>query len=224
MRIGIVGSGNMGGALGLLLARKGHEVCFSFARTSEALNDLAVKAGENARTGTPEEAAQFGDLIFLSVPYDALNTALDQAGGLEDKVVMSCVSGLRPSFDGTAVGLATDRTQSVAEEIQQLRPKAFVIEAFNSTFAEILGSEELHTLPERPGLFYCGEEGPAKERVRSLIEECGYEPIDLGGLNSARTLETFASIWVQLAVVGGMFPGVAWRTMKVPMSEGSAGK
>src|SRR5262245_46757710 len=89
MRIGILGSGLMGGKLGTLLARAGHEVVFSYARTRGKLDRLAREAGPKARAGTPREAAQ-GDAVILAVHWSRVDDVLRQAGGLSRKIVISC--------------------------------------------------------------------------------------------------------------------------------------
>ena len=90
MRVGILGSGLMGGKLGTLFARAGHDVVFSYARRSEKLKALARKAGRGARAGTPGEAAQDADALLLAVHWSRLDDVLGQAGDLSGKVVVSC--------------------------------------------------------------------------------------------------------------------------------------
>src|SRR5271167_3649307 len=90
MRVGILGSGLMGGKLGTLFARAGHEVVFSYARSREKLNHLAGTAGVNARSGTPAEAARDADALLLAVPWSCLDDVLRQAGNLSRKVLLCC--------------------------------------------------------------------------------------------------------------------------------------
>jgi len=90
MRVGILGSGLMGGKLGTLFARAGHEVVFSYARNKEKLNRLARDAGGNARAGTPREAAQNADALVLAVHWSRIDDVLNQAGDLSGKVIVSC--------------------------------------------------------------------------------------------------------------------------------------
>jgi hypothetical protein len=214
MNIGIVGSGNMGSALGKIWASKGHKVVFSYSRTLEKLQAAATAAGANASTGSPMEAAQFADVIFLGVAPNVLEDALQAAGSLADKVVISCVSGLKPDWSGQTMGLPTDLTISVAEQIAQLAPGAKVVEAFNTTFAEILQSESREFGSDRPSIFYCGDDRDAKVIAASLIEDCGYEAVDAGGLRVARSLESLATIWVQMALVSEMFPNIALKVLR----------
>src|SRR6476469_6517548 len=101
MRIGILGSGLMGGKLGTLFARAGHEVVFSYARSREKLEQLARDAQGNARAGTPREAAQEADAILLAVHWSRMEDVLNQAGDLSGKVILNC--SLPMNADDTAL-------------------------------------------------------------------------------------------------------------------------
>src|SRR5213594_247982 len=90
MRIGILGSGLMGGKLGTLFARAGHDVVFSYARSERKLKRLAREAGGNAQAGTPREAAQGADALLMAVHWSRVDDVLKQAGSLTSKVVVSC--------------------------------------------------------------------------------------------------------------------------------------
>ena len=90
MRIGILGSGLMGGKLGTLFARAGHEVVFSYARSQAKLKRLARIAGDNALAGTPAEAAQGADALLLAVHWSRFPDVLQQAGDISGKIIVSC--------------------------------------------------------------------------------------------------------------------------------------
>jgi predicted dinucleotide-binding enzyme len=90
MRIGILGSGLMGGKLGTIFARAGHEVMFSYARNAEKLTRLAKDAKGNARAGTPREAVEGADAVLLAVHWLRVDDVLAQAGELSAKVIVSC--------------------------------------------------------------------------------------------------------------------------------------
>ena len=208
MNIGIIGSGNMGSSLGRIWAKNGHQVLFSYSRDQGKLQALAESIGPNAKAGTPAQAAQRSEVVMLAVPWPALDDALQAAGSLEDKVLITCVSPLKPDFAGQTVGLASDLQTSGAEEIAKRSPGARVVEAFNTTFAEILQSPSRQFGQEQASIFYCGDDKEAKAIAASLIEECGFEAVDAGPLIKARSLEPLATIWVQLAAVTGMFPNI----------------
>src|SRR5437867_5696679 len=90
MQIGILGSGLMGGKLGTIFARAGHAVVFSYSRSEKKLERLARDAGENARAGTPAEAAQDADVLLLAVHWLNFKDVLKQAGDLSGKVIVTC--------------------------------------------------------------------------------------------------------------------------------------
>ena len=214
MKIGIIGAGKMGGALGKLWRRAGHEVMFSFSHDELKMEDLA--AAVNAQHGTPAEAAKFGEVVMLAVPYPSLDEALSSVeAAVADKTLIVCVSGLEPDFTGKTIGLATELKQSVAEEIAGKLPQAKVVEAFNSTFSDILDHPEKHFADnERISIFYCGDDAAAKRQTASLIEDCGGEAVDAGDLTAARSLETLASAWVQFAVAAKLFPRLGLKALR----------
>lgn len=214
MEIGIIGSGNMGGALGKIWAAKGHDVIFSFSQDPAKLEALAQAAGPNASVGTPRQAAEESDVVLVSVWPPVLAQVLESAGSLAGKTVITCMSGLRPDFTGQTIGLPTDRTISIAEELTHLAPGAKVVEAFNITFAEILASGSRLFAGEKASIFYCGDDTQAKATAAQLIADADYEPVDAGGLGTARALETLASAWVQFAAVSGQFPNIGLKAVR----------
>jgi 8-hydroxy-5-deazaflavin:NADPH oxidoreductase len=214
MKIGVIGSGNMGGGLGKIWAQAGHQVTFSYSRNENKLRELATDAGENATVGTPEEAVLHSDIVLLSVWLPSIEEVIRTMGSLNDKIIITCVSGLQPDFTGQTIGIATDLKMSVAETIQQLSPSAKVVEAFNSTFAEIIASDSRRFGADCPSIFYCGDDTEAKRIVADLIEECGYEAIDAGSLIVARSLETLATAWVQFAVASKLFPSTGLKALR----------
>src|SRR4051794_15163222 len=134
MRVGILGSGLMGGKLGTIFARAGHEVVFSYARRQEKLQRLARDAGGKARAGTPREAAQEADALLLAVHWSRIEEVLNQAGDLSGKVVLSC--SLPVDAEDTALVIAN--TGSGAEELAKTIPQARVVSAFNTVPSEVL--------------------------------------------------------------------------------------
>lgn len=214
MKIGILGSGNMGAGLGLLWAKAGHEVIFSYSRDAAKLRRLAETAGPNAQVNTPAKTVAQSEVVMLAVGMPQLEDAIAAGSPFDSKILITCVSGLRPDFTGQTIGLATELTISVAEQVQQLAPQARVVEAFNLTFAEIIAAETRELGGQRPSVFYCGEDASAKATVAGLIEACGYDALDAGGLRVARSLETLATAWVQFAVASGQFPTVGLKVLQ----------
>lgn len=218
MKIGIIGSGNMGGGLGALWAAAGHEVFFSYSRDPAKPSRLAETAGHGAMAGSVTEAARFGEVVFVATPWPALEDALGPvASELVGKPLLTCVSPLAPDFSGQTTGIASPLPISGAEHIaQNLAPGAHVVEAFNLTFAEVLaggGSRFGAGEASRATLPYVGDDTEAKRLTAILIADAGYVPLDAGPLIKARVLEPLATAWVQFAAVTGVFPGVGLRVL-----------
>jgi 8-hydroxy-5-deazaflavin:NADPH oxidoreductase len=208
MRVGILGSGLMGGKLGTIFARAGHDVVFSYARSRKKLEQLARDAGKNARAGTPRDAAQEADAVLLAVHWSRLDDLLSQAGDLPGKVVVSC--SLPMNAGDTELVVA--HTSSGAEELAQRVRRARIVSAFNTVPSEVLFDVfEARGKPARPGLVYCGDDADAKEVAAGLIRDAGFDPVDAGPLRIARYTEPFALLVAQLAYEGDDSPELAYR-------------
>jgi predicted dinucleotide-binding enzyme len=199
MRIGILGSGLMGGKLGQIFARAGHEVVFSYARSERKLKRLAREAGGKARHGTPREAAQDADAILLAVHWLRFDDVLKQAGDLSGKVVVTC--SLPMNEDNTELVVA--HTSSGAEALAKRIPKARVVAAFGTVPSEVFFDVyEARRKAKRPSLVCCGD-----DRIR----EAGFDPLDAGPLRIARYTEPFTLLVAQLAYEGEGGPELAYR-------------
>jgi 8-hydroxy-5-deazaflavin:NADPH oxidoreductase len=208
MRVGILGSGLMGGKLGTIFARAGHDVVFSYARSKEKLKKLAREAHGNARAGTPGEAVEQSDVLLLAVHWSRLEDVLRQAGDLSDKIIVSC--SLPMNADDTA--LVVGHISSGAEELARMVPKARVASAFNTVPSEVLFAVyEARRKAARPGLVYCGDDESAKNTATELIRDAGFDPVDAGPLWIARYTEPFALLVAQLAYGGKGSPALAYR-------------
>jgi predicted dinucleotide-binding enzyme len=208
MRVGILGSGLMGGKLGTIFARAGHEVVFSYARSEQKLRNLARNAKGNAKHGTPREAALEADAVLLAVHWSHIPDVLKQAGDLSGKVVVTC--SLPMNDDNT--GLVIGNTSSGAEELQKKIPKAHVVAAFNTVPSEVLfGVYEARRRGSRPSLVYCGDHATGKDVAAELIRDAGFEPVDAGPLRIARYTEPFGLLVGQLAYEGKGGPELAYR-------------
>jgi hypothetical protein len=208
MRIGILGSGLMGGKLGTIFARAGHEVVFSYARRKEQLKKLARDAGGKARAGTPREAAQEADALLLAVHWSRIEDVLKQAGDLSGKVIVSC--SLPMNADDTDLVIA--HTSSGAEALAKRVSGATVVAAFNTVPSEVLfGVFEARGRATRPSLVYCGDKPAGKRVAAALIRDVGFEPVDAGPLRIARYIEPFALLVARLAYEGKGGPELAYR-------------
>jgi 8-hydroxy-5-deazaflavin:NADPH oxidoreductase len=208
MRIGILGSGLMGGKFGTIFARAGHEVVFSYARGKEKLKRLARGARGNARAGTPGEAAREAHALLLAVHWSRIDDVLNQAGDLSGKVIVSC--SLPMNADSTDLVLA--HTSSGAEALAKKAPRARVVSAFNTVPSEVLfGVFEARRRARRPGLVYCGDDPGSKRIAARLIRDVGFDPVDAGPLRIARYTEPFALLVAELAYEGKGGPELAYR-------------
>lgn len=198
----------MGGKLGTLLARAGHEVVFSYARHRKKLDDLARDAGKAARAGTPREATLDADAVLLSVHWSRLDDVFTQARDLSCKLVVSC--SLPMNADDTELVVA--HTCSGAEEIAKKLPGARVVAAFNTVPSEVLfGVFEARDRAPRPSLVHCGDDAGAKKTAAGLIRDLGFDPVDAGPLRIARYTEPLGLLVAQLAYEGDRGPELAYR-------------
>jgi len=208
MRIGILGSGLMGGKLGTILARSGHNVIFSYARSEQKLKKLAKDAGANAKVGTVLEAAKNSDALLLAVHWLRFDDVLRQAGDLTGKVIITC--SLPMNAENTKLIVANE--SSGAEELAKKIPKAHVVCAFNTVPSEVLfGVFESKGKRNRPSLVYCGDDSKSKRIAAELIRDIGFDPVDAGPLHIARYTESFALLIAQLAYEGKDGPELAYR-------------
>jgi predicted dinucleotide-binding enzyme len=210
MRIGILGSGLMGGKLGTIFAKAGHDVVFSYARSQRKLNRLARQAGRRAVAGTPREAAEDADVLLLAVHWSRVNDVLKQAGDLSGKVLITC--SLPMNASDTALAIA--HTSSGAEALAKKAKRARVVSAFGTVPSEVLFDvfeAKRRRTRRRPSLLYSGNNDDAKNVVAQLIRDVGFEPVDAGPLRIARYLEPFTLAIAQLAYEGDEGPELAYR-------------
>jgi predicted dinucleotide-binding enzyme len=208
MRIGILGSGLMGGKLGTLFARAGHEVTFSYARSREKLDRLAKDAQGGAHAGTPLEAAQEADALLLAVHWSRIDDVLGQAGDLSGKTLITC--SLPMNADDTALAVA--HTSSGSEELAKKLPKTHIVSAFNTIPSEVLFQVfESRRKAHHPDLIYCGDHAKSKTLAAGLIRDIGFEPLDAGPLRICRYSEPFGLLVAQLAYEGSGGPELAYR-------------
>jgi 8-hydroxy-5-deazaflavin:NADPH oxidoreductase len=193
LKLGIIGAGSLGTALGERYARRGHSLMFGGgASAQDAAVRLRVEVGSNA------EAADFADVVILAVPFAAIDAALADAGPLAGHVLWSCVNALRPDYTGLVVGF----DNSAAEEVARRAPGARVVAAV-PPFAHAIATGRLgydHDL--EPTVFMCGDDGAAKGIVERLVRELGAHPVDAGPLRAARLVEPAMMLAVSIAYAG----------------------
>ncbi len=199
MRIGIVGVGKMGSRLGRLWAAKGHQVMYG-SRDLEKARTEAANAGfasNPIQGGSYADAAAFGDVVVIGVPWSRAVETVRALGELAGKTVIDITN---PVSDDLTVSIG--HTTSAAEEIARVIPAAHVVKAFNSIHFDVLDNAVFGGL--RADGYYCGDSYSAKHDTAQLIADAGLEPVDAGPLRNARLLEPLASLWMQIAFVNKM--------------------
>jgi predicted dinucleotide-binding enzyme len=179
VRIGIVGSGKIGGTLAKRFVDAGHEVAVSNSRGPETLAVLVEELGAQAQALTAEEAARFGELVVVSVPFGRYREV--PADAVAGKVVID-TNNYYPRRDGRFEDLDSDQTTS-SELLQAHLPGARVVKAFNAILWSRLRDDARPAGdPERLGIPISGDDEQAKETVAQLIDEIGFDPVDAGTL------------------------------------------
>jgi predicted dinucleotide-binding enzyme len=143
--------------------------------------------------GTYSDAVHFGDVIFLATAWKETKAAISTVRDFQNKVLIDVTNPELPGGRGLEVG----HDNSGAELIAQWAPNAKVVKAFNHVYAQLLDSQ-VELKKEAATIFYCGDDGDAKKMVSGLIEQSGFESIDVGPLQSARYLEPLAALLVQI--------------------------
>ena len=183
LKIGIVGSGRVGGTLGGVWAKAGHQVMFS-SRNIAHDRELAARVGANARAGTPREAVAFGEVVLVSVPYGALPDVGKEVGELlKGKVVIDTCNPF-PSRDGEIAEWARKKGAGLASA--ELLPGARLVRAFNAVSWVRMGA--VHEEPGRVGMPIAGDDARALEVASRLVRDIGFEPVLVGGLAMGRFL------------------------------------
>lgn len=203
MKIGILGSGNVGGTLGTRWAQSGHEVVFSSREPGSAqMQELVGRAGKSARAAGTAETAAACDVLLLATPWPATQAVLSSAGSLSGKILIDATNPLLADLSGLAVGT----TSSGAETIAGWATGARVVKAFNTIGYPVMANPEIGG--DKAVLFYCGDDAGAKNVAAQLATELGFSAVDSGALVQARLLEPFALLWISLAIKQGF--GFHW--------------
>jgi 8-hydroxy-5-deazaflavin:NADPH oxidoreductase len=182
MRVGIVGAGRIGGNCARQLVRGGHEVVLCFSRDPSALEGLAQELGGAASVAAPGEAVAACEAVIVSVPWSVLPAALEAMGPLEGKVVIDTTnqfgSGPMPEAGQTAAVFNARRM-----------PGARYTKSFNTLTSAFQAEAAQRTGDDRVVQWICGDDADAKQLVASLVEDCGYVSVDLGGTAECAVME-----------------------------------
>ena len=181
MRIGVIGAGRIGGGAARLLARAGHELLLSYSRDPDKLRAQAEEIG--ARAGTPAEAAAFGDVVILAVPWPAIDDAVTQAGSLDAKIVIDTTNPFG------AGGWEVPEGRTTTQVNQERLPGAKVVKSFNTLTAAFQQEAAGRAGDERVAMFLAGDDPEAKQVVAGLIADAGFDPVDAGTAAQSGILE-----------------------------------
>ncbi len=198
MKIGIIGSGNMGGSLAGIWAAKGHEVLLT-STSPEQTKQVVESIGNKAKMGSTRDAVQYGDVVVFAFPYSSLDDVIQKGSPFEGKIIIDLINPLTDD----AMELLIGHTTSAAEEIAKLLPGAKIVKAFNTIASPVLQSEQgVRFRGVSPDVYICGDDEDAKSFVKQLAEDAGFEAVESGSLMNARFLEPMAEFIIQLAVAG----------------------
>lgn len=210
MRISFVGYGNVGAALADKLQRQGHEVALA---TRDMNSDAVCKAQARnpALTAQPlVRAVQDAEAVFLATPFAANAQVVPPlAQDLVGKVLVDCTNPVGP---GLTHGL--NNRQSGSEALQALAPQARVVKAFTIYGFENLENSAYPGYGVKPAMLFCGNDAEAKRTVAGLIDQLGWEPVDVGGIEQALHLEHMTLLWVRMVRMNGHSPNLVWAALR----------
>jgi 8-hydroxy-5-deazaflavin:NADPH oxidoreductase len=206
-KIGLIGSGRQGGALGVLFAKAGYPVLFS-SRHPEQLKDIVAKAGPNAKAGLPQDAATFGDIVVIAVPYGVTpEIGKDYAALMKGKIVID-LGNPREDRDGPMATDAKARGTGVATA--GYIPGVRLVRAFNAlSFVQV--ERDAHRAGEKLGIPVAGDDPAAVKTVVQLVIDSGFDPVVTGNLATGKTFDTGTAVYVK-----GMTAKQIKDTLKLP--------
>jgi predicted dinucleotide-binding enzyme len=195
MKIGILGSGDVGKTLAAGFIKHGYEVMIG-TRDEEKLSDWKAKAGKKAKTGSLSETAAFGDAVVLAVKGTAAMDAIGMAGAdnLEDKIVIDTTNPIdnAPPENGV-LRFFTSLDESLMEQLQESYPQSKFVKAFNSVGHALMVNPDFDGV--RPTMFICGNDDNARRKVAQILDQFGFEVADMGRAEAARAIEPLCILW-----------------------------
>ena len=209
MQIAIIGTGNVGAALGKRWAVGGHDILFGVRdAAAPRVTSAVAAAGARARAASVGDAARAAGVVVLATPYSSTEAAISACGDLRGKIVVDCTNPVAPDLSGLTIG----HSDSAGEAVARWAKGAKVIKALNTTGSGNMlnpryGNETL-------SMFVCGDDADAKKLATGLITELGFEAVDAGGLTQARYLEPLAMIWISMAYRYGNGPNFGFRVVR----------
>jgi NADPH-dependent F420 reductase len=208
MKIAIIGTGNVGSALGKGWASQGYTVLFGTRQPeSEKVQTLLAEIGAGGTAVSISTAIQQADIIVLATPWNAASDVAHAVSNWQGKIVIDATNPIAPGFQ-----LAVGHTTSAAEQLATFLPGATVVKAFNSTGAENMADPLYDGEPTT--MFICGDDADAKATVTELAEALGFDVADVGGLEAARFVEPLALVWINLAIKQGLGRNIAFKLVR----------
>ena len=206
MRIGLIGAGNIGSTLARLAVVHGHDVMISNSRGPETLNGLVSHLGERATAGTAARAAEFGDVVVVTIPLK--NYRKVPVAELTNKIVID-TNNYYPKRDGQIPELDSDAV-TTSELLAAHLPGSRVVKAFNNIYyADLAAQGQPAGTPGRRALPIAGDDAEAKKVVAGLIEEFGFDVIDAGGLAEGRRFQRDTPAYVTRLDASGLRAALA---------------
>jgi len=203
MKVGILGTGDVGRVLGVGFAKKGHEVKMGSRDASNLkLAEFVTQAGPKASGGSFAEAAAFGEVIVLATLWSGTESALKLAGArnFAGKVVMDATNPL-VFAPNAPPALALGWNDSAGEQVQRWLPDAKVVKVYNTVGHALMVDPVIPGGP--PDMFICGNDAGAKATVTRICGEFGWPTIDIGGIEGSRLLEPMCILWVLYGIRTG---------------------
>ena len=200
MKVTLIGTGNMGSALAKHIAKAGHPLVITGQDATKA-QALAQANGANFMAANAAEGAA---VVIVATAYGDAVTALRAAGDLTGKVVIDISNPLTADYMGLTIGHST----SAAEEIQKAFPKAKVVKAFNTVFAQTLAAGP-SLAGETVPVYFAGDDAAAKETVKALVQNMGFAAVDAGSLKNARYLEPLGGLNIYFGYGAGKGTAIA---------------
>lgn len=208
MKIAVIGTGNVGQALGLGWAKSGQQVIFGTRNPkSEKVAKLLSAAGDQASAAPIREAVGAVEIVVLALPWNVTEETIMSVDDWKGKILVDCTNPIAPGLKS-----ALDPSSSGGESVASWATGAEVVKAFNSTGAENMADPNYDG--QSATMFLCGDSMAAKETVGQLSRDLGFEVIDAGPLSGARFLEMLALVWIYLTNQPGLNRNIAFRLLQ----------
>lgn len=209
MRIAFIGCGQVGAPLADLLQRLGHQVTLAAKNPESKTVRAALARNPNLKVSTLASAVNDAEVVFLATPFNANEAALSAvAPQLHGKILVDCTNPV-----GANLSHGLKSTQSGSELVQSLVPNAKVVKAFTIYGFENFENSSYPNYNVKPVMMFCGADAGAKATVGSLIQQLGWDPLDVGGLEQALHLEHMTLLWVRMVRVMGHTPHMVWAQL-----------